>query len=213
MVRVLSAENSAPFHAAQLDHLHACLPPAVIDAAQRYKRWQDAQAFLWGRYLLMKGLSDYGFEKNHITAIQYTTYKRPYLPIPLDFNISHSGNYIVCAFSKHQTGVDIEAVRPVDIQDFTSCFSTRELAVINNATDMYNEFFRHWTIKEAAIKADGRGLSIPLETISVADEMTIEGNTWYIYPIDVAPGYQSHLATNAAIRENIAVERIELPQK
>lgn len=211
MIRVLAAKNDAPFSSAQLNLLSRHLPSQVISAAGRYKRWQDAQAFLWGRYLLTEGLQYFGFEKNILPDIQYTTYNRPYLPVPLDFNISHSGDYIVCAFTDNKTGIDIEAIRPVDINDFSSCFSANELSAINNAPDIYDEFFRCWTIKEAVIKADGRGLSLPLETISVSEQIVIEGNSWFIHKIDIARGYQAHLATNEATGQGISIEWVSLP--
>jgi len=212
MIKVLVAENKAPFVRAQLDFLSYCLPSPAMDKAKKYRRWQDAQAFLWGRYLLMEGLKSYGFEKHSLLDINYTKYNRPYLPIPLDFNISHSGDYILCAFSDHNLGIDIEAIKPIEINDFTNCFTADELLKINNAPEKYIEFFKYWTIKESVIKADGKGLSIPLETIVISDEIVIEENTWFIHKIDIDPGYQSHLATNVP-GQNISIERVSLPVK
>lgn len=210
MIKVLVAENSLPLNSAQFDYLSYCLPSPVIDFAKKYRRWQDANAFLLGRYLLIEGLKFYGFEKN-IFDINYTKYNRPYLSIPLDFNISHSGNYILCALSTNNIGIDIEVIRPLEINDFAHCFSADELLKINCAPDRHIEFFKHWTIKEAVIKADGRGFSIPLETIIISDKIVIEGNTWFIHKIEIDPCYQSHLATNEILDQSISIERISLP--
>jgi 4'-phosphopantetheinyl transferase len=212
MVKVFIIENGAPFDAVQLDHLSRCLPATVIESAKRYRRWQDVQAFLLGRYLLLEGLKRNGYENDLLPSIEYSAYKRPYLPIPLDFNISHSGSYVVCAFSTHKVGIDIEEMHPVEINDFTHCFTTSELSEINNAPDKYHEFFRCWTIKEAVIKADGKGLSIPLETIVISDKIRVEDTTWFIHKMNIAPGYAAHLATNEVLEQGITVERISLPK-
>ncbi len=210
MIRVLAIENAAVMSQAQLDLVHTQLPAAVADSSARYRRWQDAQAFLLGRYLLAAGLKALGYKSQILSDIQYTKYNRPYLPVPIDFNISHSGNYVLCAFSTAKAGIDIEAIRQVDIDDFTICFSARELATINDAPDKYNEFFRHWTIKEAAIKADGRGLSLQVDTIPAADPV-IDGTRWFVHKIDIDKGYMAHIATSEVLDGPVLIERIVLP--
>lgn len=212
MISILVAENNFPFTRTQFDLLSNYLPPSVTDSANKYKRWQDAQAFLLGRYLLSEGLKRCGFDRHLITQIDYTKYKRPFLPIPLDFNISHSGKYVLCALSLYKIGIDIEAVSSLTIDDFASCFSPEELSRITNAPDRYNEFFKYWTIKEAVIKADGKGLSIPLEMVVVSDNIIIGENSWFIHKIDIDTGYQSHLATNEPSVHSIPIERISLPE-
>lgn len=203
MTKVYVARNNAILHPAKMELLTSGMPGDVREKAAKYRRWQDAQAFLWGRYLLATGLQAFQFDKKLLEQMQYTAYNKPYLPIPLDFNISHSGDYILCALSTGKTGVDIEQIRPLVIDDFTSCFSEHELATIQNSSDVYQEFFRHWTVKEAVIKAEGKGMYLPLNTIPVADKLEIEGNTWFIHQLDIAPGYLAHLATSAA---NTAIE-------
>lgn len=211
MIRVLVAENNTQLSSTQLDLLFACLPVSIIESSKRYRRWQDAQAFILGRYLLLQGLQRFGYEKQLLSAISYTPYKKPYLPVPLDFNISHSGKYVVCALtSTGSIGIDIEAVRTIDTGDFASCFSSQELLAINTATDRHHQFFTYWTIKEAAIKADGRGMHIPLHTITITNPVIIDQNTWFIHAIDIDPDYQVHLATSQLPAQPVAVERVML---
>lgn len=212
MIKVLVAENKAPFTQAQIDFLSDSLPSPELGKARKYRRWQDAQAFLCGRYLLMQGLRQYGYAEYSLVDINYTEYNRPYMAFPLDFNISHSGDYILCAFSDHKVGIDIEAIKPIEMTDFTYCFSADELRKINQAPDKYEAFFKHWAIKEAVIKADGRGLNIPLQTIIISDKIVIDGITWFIHKIEIDPAYQSYLATNAPW-QTISVERVSLPDK
>jgi len=209
MTKVFVAGNHIQLQPAQIAWLSRDMPPEVHDKAAKYRRWQDAQAFLWGRYLLATALQYFNLDKNLLQQIQYTAYNKPYLPIPFDFNISHAGDYVVCAFAATKTGIDMEQIRPVTLDDFTGCFTVGELNTIQQAPNIYREFFRHWTIKEAVIKADGKGLSIPLDTISVADKMQVAGNTWFIHPLDIAPGYMTHLATNAP-HTAIEIEQVSI---
>ncbi|PZF71890.1 4'-phosphopantetheinyl transferase family protein [Taibaiella soli] len=212
MLKILAARNHMQLHPAQLERLSRGLPEYMIAKASRYKHWQDAQAYLWGKALLAKGLLDLGLNIELLHQIQYSAYNRPWLPIPFDFNISHSGEYILCVISSQKTGIDIEFVRPIAIDDFTDYFDHHELATIRKSSDVYREFFRHWTIKEAVIKADGKGLSIPLKTISVAEEITIEENTWFIQELNIAPDYIAHLATNKKTAADVPTEWVLLPE-
>ena len=44
----------------------------------------------------------------------------------LYFNISHSQNAVVVAFSRHENGVDIEKIRNIDLNIAKHCFSIEE---------------------------------------------------------------------------------------
>lgn len=211
LMLILVAKNAVQLSTTSLAQLSAGMPDEVLAKAAKYRLWGDTQAYLWGRYLLAEGLQKFGFDKSLLHQIQYTDYNKPYLPVSLNFNIAHSGDYILCAFSDAPIGIDIEAVRRIDIHDFTSCFTTQELATIENSSDVYQEFLRHWTIKEAVIKADGKGLSIPLDTITAADQMTVDGKTWFVHRLNIAPGYMAHLATDRALDTAIKIDWISLP--
>lgn len=117
-------------------------------------------------------------------SITYTEYGKPYLenpPFPLYFNISHSGEYVVFAFSRTgDIGVDIEKIDPKNIKKGMEklIFSEKELAFFNNLPfdQKIEAFYRAWTQKEAILKADGRGLLgdvISLELPQKSQEMSI----------------------------------------
>ncbi len=103
---------------------------------------------------------------------------KPYLdpsahPINLYFNLSHSADLAVYAFTLGiDIGVDVEAVRPID--DLKSIarsnFAPGEYAKLCNLppSQELNAFFNCWTRKEALIKALGGGLSIPLDHFEVS---------------------------------------------
>jgi 4'-phosphopantetheinyl transferase len=90
----------------------------------------------------------------------------------LGFNLAHSGGDALYAFiTKGDVGVDIERVRPVDPVGLSrTCFSKveREQLLDMDASKRLDAFFHGWARKEAVIKADGRGMSLELDSFSVS---------------------------------------------
>ncbi len=73
----------------------------------------------------------------------------------IDFNISHSNHFVVCAISTNcKIGIDIEQIKPTSLFDFKDRFSEEEWKIILTSDNTYFWFYYYWTAKEAAIKAD-----------------------------------------------------------
>lgn len=211
MMQILAIGKDSPLTQEEEDFLADQLPGSMMDQAKKYRRWQDAQAYLLGKFLLIHGSKRYGFDNTILRSIQYTRNNRPYIPGFCDFNISHAGKYVLCAMSPgSRVGIDIENIHVVDFHDFKNCFTTAEFTKINTSHDRYREFFKYWTIKEAVIKADGRGLSIPLNTIHATDKINMNGKNWHIHPLEIDINYQAHLAIDAALPGNISIEHVML---
>ena len=91
----------------------------------------------------------------------------------LDFNLSHSGDFALIAIANgHKVGVDVEKNRQ-DMehekiaQRYFSEREKTELQKLPNDQKMIG-FFNCWTRKEAYIKAQGLGLSLPLDSFDVS---------------------------------------------
>ncbi|MGG4264552.1 4'-phosphopantetheinyl transferase family protein [Peribacillus simplex] len=124
---------------------------------------------LFGELLIRYLLGEYhNVKKDQINFIK-SKYGKPFLTNGIfNFNISHSGSYVVCAISSDIVGIDIERVNPsIDLQLAESVFTRSELKRIENNYDPVDTFFELWTLKESYIKAVGKGLSIPLNSFSV----------------------------------------------
>ncbi len=85
----------------------------------------------------------------------------------LCFNFSHTTPYAVCALAppgwKGRIGVDVESVQDLQVHEFYKVFTPEEMTAIKATDDHSRELIRRWTIKEAALKADGLGfLADPL---------------------------------------------------
>lgn len=76
----------------------------------------------------------------------------------LYFNISHSQNAVVVAFSRHENGVDIEKIRNIDLNIAKYCFSIEENEYIRNSINQLSSFWEIWTKKEAYLKYVGVGI-------------------------------------------------------
>lgn len=106
--------------------------------------------------------------------------------IPIEFNISHSGNMVVCAVSDSPIGIDIEQIRPVDLSVAKRICTENELIYIfgkNPETsefkisydkEILRRFFKIWTIKEAYAKNIGTGI----KSIK-SDSSKISAKTFY----------------------------------
>ena len=81
---------------------------------------------------------------------------KPLCSLPLFFNCSHSGEYVVCAVGEKELGVDLEQVRPVHprLQRALTAAEKQWLGALPR--EKWDEgFLRLWTLKESWIKCRG----------------------------------------------------------
>lgn len=81
------------------------------------------------------------------------------------FNLSHCDGMAVCLLSHRECGVDAERIRTVRDAVVRKVFSPAERAALTAAQDPDRLFTRLWTLKEAYVKAVGRGLSYPMREV------------------------------------------------
>jgi len=105
---------------------------------------------------------------------------------------------VVCALCPEgRVGIDIEKVRPIDISDFKAQMTCDQWEEVMASEKRPEKFFRLWTQKEAVIKADGRGIAIPLdEIIMEGGKALLADDSWEVKEVTIADGYCCHLATN-----------------
>ena len=89
---------------------------------------------------------------------------KPYVEnqMSLHFNMSHSGDYVIFAFSYGPVGIDIEKKENIrDLQSIANrFFSKAESLYLHNSqgTRKVDMFYKFWTHKEAWLKYQGVGL-------------------------------------------------------
>lgn len=187
-------------------------PTAFQEKIKRYRRWQDAQLSLLGRVLLFKGIKNNYDQDYQNKEIQYTEYNKPYFEDDLiQFNISHSGNIVVCAISdQSDIGIDIEITSNIEIVDFKLQLTENEWNKIVLSNNRNEAFFDYWTQKEAVIKAHGHGLTIPLKSFEIIGNTTIINNEkFYIKEIKIEEQYKCYISLKEGFSE-ILVKMIQI---
>ena len=127
-----------------------------------------AEQHSYAHGLLCRALREFGVDyAEGVTPVNYGEHGKPALVLypELRFNISHADGIAAAFVSEYECGVDCERVREFDPRVMKRVCSETEQAAINSAPENGRDllFFGLWTLKEAYVKALGRGLSFPLK--------------------------------------------------
>jgi 4'-phosphopantetheinyl transferase len=129
------------------------------------------------------------------------------------FSISHSGDRIGLALTTDTpVGLDVEtATRTMDDSLISYALTEAEQADLNGLAeaDRSRAFFRYWTRKEALMKATGRGLKIPLQSITLSGpgeparlvasaDAALKPETTRLADLDPGEGYRAAVAVLTA---------------
>lgn len=143
----------------------------------RFLHAEDRHRFLLTRATVRTVLSRYAPLRPQDWSFTVNEHGRPAIAnrLPqaagLCFNLSHTQGLIVLGVCRErQLGVDVENMRertpsPGIAERF---FAPQESATLARLPQemRHERFFAYWTLKEAYIKARGRGMSIPLDRFS-----------------------------------------------
>lgn len=156
------------------------------DEKQRLKKFvfrKDVKASLAGRLMMRKFINEYSSIPYDKIKLSRDENNRPILinniNIPINFNVSHQGNFTVIAGETNdkKIGIDIMKLEYSGGKTLTeffrimkSNFSANEWIEINGnsgTTDVekISMFCRHWALKESYVKALGIGIVIDLQNL------------------------------------------------
>jgi len=145
--------------------LRSADPPAyAVRAAAAMPRWR-AREHLAARILLRQLLAGALGDRAAQAPVRATAGGQPYLPgLPgIGVSLSHAGDLVSTAVSTSggAVGVDVEPPRDPDPALASRCCGPAAAAALAAwpAADRSAEFSRMWTVKEACVKARGRGLA------------------------------------------------------
>ena len=168
------------------------LPDDVVARASRYKSNTAALQHLIGRLLLRDGLQKIN-SPDTLASLSYTDQGKPILA-HTQFNISHSGHIVLCAFSSHGAiGVDVELPSSADPQHLKHSFTDKEWQLIQQDSAKLYEL---WTRKEGIIKASDYKLQDlhKIDTSYFDEQVSLEGGTWYLRSLDFLRGQGAYSA-------------------
>ena len=172
----------------------------------------DRNRFVVSHGALREILARYLHCEPHQLSFSANSYGKPSLSDGgLEFNLSHSGDFALIAITRNRKiGVDVERMRTGISADILGghYFSKAEMSELQTLPPEQREaaFFICWTRKEAYIKAQGMGLSLPLDSFDVSltpDQPAMlsatrfdaaEAARWTLLSLKVGPGYEAAVA-------------------
>lgn len=196
MIKIYYTYFTTPFKEAEWQTQLQLLPEQLQANILLMQQWQARHASLLGKLLLREALQNEGYCADILNTIKYTKYKKPYIETGIDFNISHSGELVVCAISNEgKIGIDIEKIVPIEVKSFSKIFSAQQWQEISENGGCLERFYYYWTLKESIVKADGRGLSILLRNMQLQENIVLfEDKRWITTELALDVSYKCFLA-------------------
>lgn len=199
----------------QLPELHKLLSSDEQDRAQRMKFRQPQQTFIITRAVLRLIVGRYIHAEAQSLRFSQGPHGKPFLihptlTPPIFFNLSHSHQLALLAFAlNREVGIDLEYKHrernyPSLINRVCSDQEKSILASLAPSQQNYG-FLTCWTRKEAYVKGTGKGLTIPLNSITVSrppstrvpllqlDDDNQESSRWTMHDIQIDRDYTAAL--------------------
>ncbi|WP_111289649.1 4'-phosphopantetheinyl transferase family protein [Bacillus safensis] len=201
----------------QIDRLKLFVSSEKRAAADRFRFLIDARRTLLGEVFVRQMIHDmYEMPVDQIVFETEGNGKPVVRQLPsFHFNLSHSGDWVVCAVDNAPVGIDIEEIKPIDLAIAKRFFSADEYEdLLSQPAERQEAYFFHlWSMKEAFIKLTGKGLSYGLSsftarlsedglaTLTLPDHET----PCFVQTYSIDPAYQMAVCT----RKSTAAESVE----
>lgn len=192
----------------------------------KYIKKEDRDRALVGALLARKMAAiEQNVSIEHV-EIGYADYGKPFFIVPskLCFNISHSGQWVVCILDDYPVGIDIERIQPIDFiiaEHFFSFTEWKQLLLVESQYQL-SRFYDIWTLKESYVKAIGTGFNIPFNSFSIhisSAGITVHSNSnlsgiisqdWHFTQYSLHEDYKlSVCASNANFPATIHISSVE----
>ncbi len=168
---VYSLKIEDVFPKSKFDTLIQCVQQEQRERILKFKLYKDALRTLAADILIRDIIINKGVLRNPDILFKRNQYGKPCLKNTpnFHFNLSHSGQWVVCAVSNVPVGIDIEEIVPIDLKIAIRFFAKEEIKDLFSLVEPERlpYFYDLWTLKESYIKAIGKGLSIPLNTFAL----------------------------------------------
>ena len=170
MVEVFAIKLNMKNRGLTLEELYSYISKEKIKKIRKYKKVEDIYRSAIGEALIrMIIIRKFGLNNKEIN-FSFNKYGKPFIKKISNFyfNISHSGEWVVCGIGKTPLGIDIEKIDQLDINIAKHFFSKQEYNdIYHKKNDRLEYFYSIWTLKESYIKALGKGLHIPLNSFTI----------------------------------------------
>ncbi|QLB20690.1 4'-phosphopantetheinyl transferase [Vespertiliibacter pulmonis] len=165
---IVFAHNDEPIPTEFLQFFPPISPLAL--RSERLIRKQKSRKMAY--FLLHQLAQKYGLDPHLFTQIQRTESGRPYISDQrVDFNISHSGDWVAVIFSfseKGQKRVGIDIEHPQKTRQYTNLLryyataqeisEIEDFSVLPQLATLPDRFYLSWCLREAILKSQGIGI-------------------------------------------------------
>jgi 4'-phosphopantetheinyl transferase len=177
----------------------ARLSPDKARRLERFHRDEDLLRGLLGDLLVRRVLARSTGLGESTLVFSTGEYGKPCLVgmRGVEFNLSHSGAWVVCAVDRAPVGIDVEKIGAIDPELSRRVFTDAEHELLQRVDPARRVelFFTLWTLKESLIKMTGQGLSLPLRSFSVV----ASGSGGYRIHVADGPMDGVHLAASGRL--------------
>jgi 4'-phosphopantetheinyl transferase len=215
-IKVFYTEISPQIMPDVYDKLLQSFPEPVRAKIVKYTNERERNLRITGKALLAYALRHQtAWPDASLEQYGYTDTNQPVLQgTNLKFSISHSGNMVLCAIAEGGAlGIDVERTKPVKLDLMKFYFDRESWFQIINAPDVYEEFYRHWTMREAAIKASGLGIDQMELSEMVPEDHTIQvrNEIYHCRMVPIRYDYTICVASNKEI-EDLELNRLAIEE-
>ena len=164
-IRDLTADDYEKWYALMSKDKQLCV--------DRFRFVDDKKRTVAGEMLARKAIAEWCSVTPESIVFGTQEYGKPYAKgLPVEFNISHSGDMVVCAVDDNPIAIDIEKIRPIDLTVSKRICTDDELIYLFGYTpteqdfayttdhEILTRFFELWTDKEAYGKCIGVGMQM-----------------------------------------------------
>ncbi len=209
--RLYLADASALSDEALFAVLYAKMPAERRAKIDGYVFPKDRRLCLAAGLLLERCLREAGLER---WELEYGRWGKPRVrggegPC---FNLSHSGERVLCALSGSEVGCDIEQLADFEQELARRFFTAGEYAYIaarQTEAERSRAFYRLWTLKESFMKATGLGMRLALDSFELdlgaaapALRRSPSAEAWRFREFDFGGGYLGAVCSLEPAAEN-----------
>ena len=177
---------------------------------------KDKYLSLGAGRLLKHAFSCFGIN-DYVDRIIYNEYEKPLLKDgSVFFNLSHSGQWVICAMSDEVIGCDIEKIAPIEISLANMLEDSEYIDIMSQEEELREDMlYRFWTLKESFMKAVGLGVNLDLRDfrISLGDKISVQQNIdnkeYHFREITEIGGYKCALCSQANL-DKLIIKTLDL---
>ncbi len=156
---------------AEYNKWHSLMSEDKQRRVDRFRFMDDKKRTVAGEMLARKAIAEWCDIAPESITFSIKEHGKPYAKdLEVEFNISHSGDMVVCAVDDKPIGIDVERIRPIDLTVAKRICTDEELLYLlghtptdqdftyTTNTEILTRFFELWTAKEAYGKCLGNGI-------------------------------------------------------